>query len=69
MSTPYKHVGAAAKMGEIFTDSQAEANKWKLRMLRAGIPGLSIPDNWDELSEDAKQTRLDKVINMTLEDT
>jgi hypothetical protein len=68
MSTPYRHVGATAKMAALFTENQAEANKWKLRMLKAGIPGLSIPDDWDQLPEDEKQRRLDKIIDMTLED-
>jgi hypothetical protein len=68
MSAPFRHVGATAKAAVLFTDNQADANKWKLRMLKAGIPGLDIPDDWDSLSEDEKQSRLDKIIDLAMED-
>jgi hypothetical protein len=55
-------------MSVLFTENQAEANKWKLRMLKAGIPALDVPDDWDQLPEDEKQSRLDKIIDLTMED-
>ena len=62
-------IGTVAKMGEVMTESKEEANSWKLRMIKAGLDnkGLSIPSDWEELSEDEKERRLDKVIEMTQE--
>ena len=51
-----------AMMGDLFSSNKKESNDWKARMLKAGLPGLSIPEDWDELSEDEKETRLNKVI-------
>lgn len=56
-------VGAIALMGEVLQDTQKEKNDWKKRMIKAGMgEGISIPDDWNELSEDEKEKRLDKVI-------
>ena len=53
-----------AKIGELFCSDQKGANDWKARMLKAGLGGrgLSMPDDWDNLSEDEKQRRLDGAI-------
>lgn len=52
-----------AKLGNIFCDTQKDKNAWKLKMLKAGIgEGLDIPDNWEELSEEEKETRLNGAI-------
>lgn len=51
-----------ASMGEIFGQTKKEKNDWKARMLKAGLPELDIPDDWDSLSEDEKEKRLNKVI-------
>jgi hypothetical protein len=58
-------IGAIASLGNIFGKDQKESNDWKTRMLKAGLEnrGLIMPDNWDELSEDDKQARLDGVIS------
>ena len=61
-ANPFGAVAMVAKMGELLTDTQTQANDWKKRMLKAGISGLIMPDDWDNLSEDEKTTRLDKVI-------
>jgi hypothetical protein len=55
-----------AKIGEVMTNNQAEANAWKKRMLLAVLP-LTFPDDWESLSEDEKQRRLDKTIDFALE--
>lgn len=55
-------VAGVAKLGEIMCEDQKSKNDWKARMLKAGLPGLHIPDDWDELTEDEKTKRLDKVI-------
>jgi hypothetical protein len=33
-------------------------------MLKAGIQGLDIPEDWDELDEDTKEARLNGVIEV-----
>lgn len=57
-------LGAIMKMGEIFADTQKEKNDWKARMLKAGLEGkgLIMPDDWDTLTEDDKEARLNGVI-------
>ena len=59
----FEFIGTIAKMGEVFGKDQKEKNDWKSRMLKAGLPGLSIPEDWDQLSEDEKESRLNKVIS------
>lgn len=58
-------VGLIAKMGEIFTDSKKEANDWKKRMINAGLgnKGLTMPEDWDELTEEEKESRLNNAID------
>ena len=55
-------VAVVAGLGELFADTQEEKNDWKARMLKAGIPGLQVPEDWDTLTEDEKEKRLNKVI-------
>ena len=56
-------VGMVAALGSIFCDTPKEQNDWKLRMIKAGLEpsGLSIPDDWDTLTEEEKTRRLDAV--------
>ena len=58
-----KTVGMVAALGSIFCDTPKEQNDWKLRMIKAGLEpsGLSIPDDWDTLTEEEKTRRLDAV--------
>jgi len=65
VNSMFKCIGMVAKMGELLTDSQKDANDWKARMIKAGLEGqgLIMPDNWGQLSEDEKQKRLDGIIN------
>ena len=59
----FKSIAMIAKMGELLTNTQSEANDWKARMLKAGMgEGLRMPDDWGTLSEDDKQARLDRAI-------
>jgi hypothetical protein len=46
--------------------TEKEDNNWKVRMLKAGIPegALHMPDDWDQLSEEEKAKRLDRVIKV-----
>jgi hypothetical protein len=55
-------IGAIAQMGEVLTGSKKESNDWKERMIKAGLPQIDIPEDWDTLSEDEKEARLNKVI-------
>lgn len=57
-----KTTAMVASLGALFGADQKESNDWKARMIKAGMPGIEMPEDWDELSEDEKQTRLDKVI-------
>jgi len=56
-------ISAIAKMGEVLATTKKERIDWKKRMLKAGIPELDIPSDWDKLSDDEKEKRLDKVID------
>ncbi len=67
-SSVLQFTGVVAALGDIFCDEQKDRNDWKVRMLKAGLSGLSIPDNWDALSEDEKQLRLNRVIEVSQEE-
>ena len=60
----FKATKMIAQMGELLCDNQKDKNDWKARMLKAGLgnKGLTMPEDWDSLSEDEKTARLDKVI-------
>jgi hypothetical protein len=62
----FKTVGLVAAMGEIFCNNKKDKNDWKLRMLKAGLEnkGLSVPEDWDTLTEQEKEKRLDGVISI-----
>lgn len=64
---PFKSMAMVMKMGELLTDNKKEANDWKLRMAKAGMgEGIDVPADWDTLSEDEKERRLNAVIDMNL---
>ena len=56
-------IAMVAKMGDILATGQKEKNDWKLRMLKAGIQGIDVPADWDDLKEADKEKRLNAVIN------
>jgi len=60
----FKTTSMVAQLGEIFCDNKKDKNDWKKRMLKAGIQGLDIPEDWDKLNEDEKEIRLNKVIEL-----
>lgn len=62
-----KMVGMIAKLGELFGSSTEEANSWKKRMLNT-VNGIQFPDDFDSLSEEEKQKRLDNAIKVVTED-
>jgi len=61
-----KSVGMIAKLGEIFATTTKDKNDWKLRMLKAGLEnkGLFMPDDWDSLTEEEKEKRLNNVTDL-----
>jgi hypothetical protein len=62
----FRTVAMVSKLGDIFCDTKKDRNDWKLRMLKAGLGnmGLEMPEDWEQLDEDTKQSRLDAVIKM-----
>lgn len=59
-------VATIAKLGNVFhAGDKKAANDWKTRMLKAGLEGLGLtmPDDWDTLSEDEKERRLNGAID------
>lgn len=63
---PFSALAMVMKIGEIEHSGQKERNDWKVRMLKAGIPegALHMPEDWHTLSEDEKEARLNKVIEV-----
>lgn len=59
-------VGAIAKLGDILTEDETAQAKWKRRMLEAGLPGLDFPDDFEQLSPEEQNRRLDAVIGMAM---
>ena len=59
-----KTVATVAMLGDIFGSNQKEKNDWKTRMLKAGLPegALLMPEDWETLSEDDKEARLNGAI-------
>ena len=53
---------AIASLGNLFGKTKKDKNDWKKRMLKAGLGnrGLEFPEDWDKLSEDDKEARLNK---------
>ena len=60
----FKTISGIAKLGDIFCDNKKDKNDWKTRMLKAGLEnkGLIMPEDWDTLSEEEKEKRLNNVI-------
>lgn len=57
-------VARIAALGDVFGSNQKEKNDWKARMLKAGLgsSGLQMPEDWDSLSENEKERRLNNVM-------
>jgi len=60
----FEIVSKIAKLGEIMTTTQKDSNDWKARMLKAGLPDLEMPSDWNSLDEDTKTARLNAVIKV-----
>ena len=63
VESKFKTIGTIASLGDIFGKTQKERIEWKKRMLKAGLgEGLMLPEDFDKLSEDEQEARLDKAI-------
>ena len=60
-NSPFGLASLVASFAEIFSETPQQKNDWKKRML-ATQKGITFPDNWDTLSEEEKQKRLDEAI-------
>ena len=58
----FNSVAMVASIGNLLCPDQKDKNDWKTRMLKAGLPGLDIPADWDSLTENEKENRLNNVI-------
>jgi hypothetical protein len=56
-----KSIGMLAKLGELMADSQEQKNRNKKVALES-VEGIDFPDDWDELSEEEKEHRLNGAI-------
>jgi hypothetical protein len=61
----FKTLANIMAVGEFLAGNDLKTkNDWKTRMLKAGLgEGVIMPEDWDELSEEEKEKRLDKIIN------
>ena len=62
----FKTTKIIASLRDLFCENQKDKNDWKARMLKAGMEnkGLIMPEDWDKLDEDTKETRLNAVIGL-----
>lgn len=60
----FSTLSAVMALGDIFGGNRSESADWKLRMLKAGVPegAISLPEDWDTLSDEEKNKRLDAII-------
>ena len=65
----FNTVGMIAMMGQFFGETKKESNDWKKRMIQAGLgDAIHIPEDWDTLTEEEKEKRLNKVIEVMREE-
>jgi hypothetical protein len=67
VESQFQTVGNIAGLGDIFAKTPEERVAWKLRMIKAGLPDVSLPEDWNELSVEEKETRLDNIIKFLKE--
>jgi hypothetical protein len=64
VESQFRTTAAVASLGNLFGKTEKEKADWKTRMLKAGIPELMLPEDWEQLSDKDKNARLDKIIEM-----
>ena len=60
-------LGLASKVSKLYEvleggKDPASVNRWQKKFFEAGVPGISFPDDWDELPEAEKERRLQGAI-------
>ena len=65
-SNPLALLGMVSALGDIMTDNKKESNKWKERFIMKQ-EGIIKPDDWNELTEQEKEKRLNGVIDIALD--
>lgn len=60
----FKTIKAIASLSDVFGKTKKQKNDWKARILKAGLGdlGLTIPEDWNTLTENEKEKRLNGVI-------
>lgn len=60
-----RSIAMVAKLGDLMCPDRKGKNDWKLRMIKAGLEGrgLIMPEDWDTLSEEEKERRLNGAID------
>lgn len=63
-SSDLRIISGIMALGDVLATDKKDSNDWKTRMLKAGLEGrgLDMPEDWDQLSEDEKEKRLNGVI-------
>ena len=56
-------IGRIMALGNLFATEKKDQNSWKERMLKAGVNEIDFPENWNELDEEEKENRLNKVMD------
>lgn len=56
-------VKAICAMGNLLCDTDKEKADWKKRMIGT-IPGIDFPENFNQLSDEERNNRLDKVLEV-----
>ena len=60
-------IKAVAMIGEVMSETKKDANDWKKRMISAGLgDSISFPADWDTLSEEEKEKRMNKALEVAL---
>lgn len=63
-----RSVGMVMALGSILFDNKKDANAFKTRIAKAGFgEGIDLPDDWDQLSEDEKERRLNGATDILLD--
>ena len=62
----FKAIKTISSMGDILGQTKKEKIDWKVRMLKAGLgdKGLQMPEDWNELSEDEQEKRLEGALKV-----
>ena len=63
MNDVLKSAGMVSMFGRLLYDNKKDKNNFQKRMFTAA--GLTFPDDWNELTEEEQERRLNNVINLS----